>query len=210
MKEIKIMVRADFAGDVALWIFIIVYIYIYIPFCIYIYICIYFLSNQPWAPSRLLGSRFHERATVGSAFCIFGSSVTSAGVSFSRIFPVVRRTRASVFFFFLFPRPRFNRFCLIFVFARLAASLATKTDDPIARDLLSRCLSRSSSASSASTLCSRAGSLRRDSRTLSMRVRVPPFPLLHRRRGPENLTRADAIAPPAPLRVTGICKSIYL
>lgn len=36
MKEIKIMVRADFAGDVALWIFIITYIYI--SFCIYIYI----------------------------------------------------------------------------------------------------------------------------------------------------------------------------
>lgn len=28
--------------------------------------------------------------------------------------------------------------------------------------------------------------------------------------GPENLTRVDAFAPPAPLRVTGICKSIYL
>lgn len=67
MKEIKIMVRADFAGDVALWIFIIVHIYI--PFRIYIYI--YFLLNHPWAPSRLLGVAFPRvRATVGSAFYI--------------------------------------------------------------------------------------------------------------------------------------------
>jgi hypothetical protein len=35
MKEIKIMGRADFAGDVALWIFI-----IYIPLRIYIFIII--------------------------------------------------------------------------------------------------------------------------------------------------------------------------
>lgn len=35
MKEIKIMVRADFAGDVALWIFFIIYIY---TFSVYMYI----------------------------------------------------------------------------------------------------------------------------------------------------------------------------
>lgn len=36
MKEIKIMGRADFACDVALWIFFIMYIYV--PFRTYIYI----------------------------------------------------------------------------------------------------------------------------------------------------------------------------
>lgn len=40
MKEIKIMVRADFAGDVALWIFFIIYIYTFPRICIFIIIAL--------------------------------------------------------------------------------------------------------------------------------------------------------------------------
>lgn len=130
-----------------------------------------------------------------------------------RIFPSLDAREPLSSFLFSFPiavRPLLTLF-VIFVFARLAASLATKTDDLIARDLLSRCLSRSSRASSASALCSRAGSLRRDSRTLSLCLcvsrRLLSFIAVV---GPENLMRVDAFAPPTLLRVTGICKSIYL
>lgn len=51
MKEIKIMGRADFAGDVALWIFT---IYIYIYFCVYIYIFIIIIIIIPGPLSTIL------------------------------------------------------------------------------------------------------------------------------------------------------------
>lgn len=45
MKEIKIMARADFAGDVALWIFFMMctFIYTYTFLRIYIYIFIFII-----------------------------------------------------------------------------------------------------------------------------------------------------------------------
>lgn len=62
MKEIKIMGRADFAGDVALWIFT---IYIYIYFCVYIYFY-YYHHYHSWAsldyPSRVSASGLRSGA----------------------------------------------------------------------------------------------------------------------------------------------------
>jgi len=71
MKEIKIMGRADFAGDVALWIFFIscIYIYIYILFRIlYIYTYVFIIITLSlWASFRLFAS-FHEWGTVGRLY----------------------------------------------------------------------------------------------------------------------------------------------
>lgn len=74
MKEIKIMVRADFAGDVALWIFFVIYIYTFPYICIFIIIALLPL----WASSRLLASRVSTSGLRSGAY-IFGSSVTPRG-----------------------------------------------------------------------------------------------------------------------------------
>lgn len=52
MKEIKIMARADFAGDVALWIFFMMctFIYTYTFLRIYIYIYIYHHYHYHYGP----------------------------------------------------------------------------------------------------------------------------------------------------------------
>lgn len=66
MKEIKIMARADFAGDVALWIFFMmrtfIYIYIHVSSYIYIYIYIYHHYHYHYGPlfDYLLVSCYHE------------------------------------------------------------------------------------------------------------------------------------------------------
>lgn len=195
MKEIKIMVRADFAGDVALWIFIISYIY----FSVYI-----FLIKSSLGPFLTTWVAF-PRAGYGRERFLYLRIVRNVCRGFPlRIFPSLDAREPLSSFLFSFPiavRPLLTLF-VIFVFARLAASLATKTDDPIARDLLSRCLSRSLRASSASALCSRAGSLRRDSRTLLLRVRVPPSPL-HRRRRARKSHAGGRVCATGPLTSYG-------
>lgn len=172
---------------------------IYIPFRIYMYI---FLIKSFLGPFSTTWVAF-PRVGYGRERFLYLRIVRDVCRGFLlRIFPSLdAREPLSFFFSFLVPS-RFDRFYfVIFVFARLAASLATKTDDPIARDLLSRCLSRSSSASSA--LCSRAGSLRRDSRTLSLRVRVPPSPLLHRRRRARKSHAGGRVCATGPLTSYG-------
>lgn len=69
------MDRADFAGDVALWIFFIIYIYIYVPLGIYIYLFIIIIITIIWASFRLLTSRV-STSGLRSGVYIFGSSVT--------------------------------------------------------------------------------------------------------------------------------------
>lgn len=86
MKEIKIMGRADFAGDVALCDFL-HHHYIYIPFRIYIYLS---LSLPLWASFRLPASRASTIwATVGRLYL---RVVRDASGLSSPDSPVVRRS----------------------------------------------------------------------------------------------------------------------
>lgn len=186
-----------------------IYIYIYISCCIYIYIFLIIIILGPLLD--YLGRVSTSGLRSGALYNLRIVRDVCRGFPL-RILPSLdAREPLSLFPFpYLMAAPPLLTLFIILVFARLAASLATKTDDPTARDLLSRCLSRSSRASSASGIMPASS-------FFASRLANALYVCVSRRLlsfiavvGPENLMRADAFAPPAPLRVTGICKSIYL
>lgn len=66
MKEIKIMGRADFAGDVALWIFSLSHMHIYLS--VYIYICQHYHYHCGPLFDYSLSRVSTSRATVGRLY----------------------------------------------------------------------------------------------------------------------------------------------
>lgn len=199
MKEIKIMGRADFAGDVALWIFFILYIYIYIYLSVYIYIYLSSLSLPLWASFRLPASRVStNRATVG---CLYLRVVRDAsGLSFPDS-PVVRRLWASVLLLHLAAQPRaFSSPSSSSLRGSPLLSRRKRTTYPLLRfSTVFRVFIRFRFMTASSSCVAARGH--------RVYPAVSSFSFIV---GRARKSHAGAFAPPAPLRVTGICKSIYL
>lgn len=194
MKEIKIMDRADFAGDVALWIFLI----IYIPFCIYIFIFIIITISGPLFDYLLV-----VFPRVGLRSGASGRPWRLGGFPL-RILPSLgAREPPSLLLYLVVAHSRFLLF-LIVVLARLAAPLSrrrrTTQPSPQIFHGLSRFIRFRFMTASSSCVAARGRRV-----YTSRRLLFFSFVVVKARK-----SHAGAFAPPAPLRVTGICKSIYL
>lgn len=165
---------------------------------VYIYIYLLSLSLPLYGPLFDYLLVVFPRVGYGRAFIYLRVVRDASGRSPFRILPSLGACKP--------PSPFASRRCsaaylLVITFARLAVSLATKTDDPTVSLDFPRSL-----ALYPLPLYDRELVSRRGSRTPCI---TPPFPLLPHRRSARK-SHAGAFAPSAPLRVTGICKSIYL
>jgi len=165
---------------------------------VYIYIYIYFFVFYIYIHMCLLSSHYHcgplfdyllvSTSGVRSGAYIFGSSVTPLPGLSSPDSPVVRRSVSL-------------RLLLYLVVAHTAAffssSSSLRGSPPLSRQ--KRTIQPSLEI---------FHGLSASASQLADTVYVPPSPLLLRRKARKS--HAGTFAPPTPLRVTGICKSIYL
>lgn len=165
---------------------------------IYIYLYLSSLSLPLWASLRLPPSRVTTSRLRSGAYMSSGSSVTPRGFP-CRILPSLgARESLRLLLYQPLSSPPHH---LLYAARRLSRDEDGRPNRLVRFSTVFRALS-------ASALWPRAPPA---SRLADARVFVPPFPLL-----PSRLvvraqkSHAGAFAPPAPLRVTGICKSIYL
>lgn len=200
---------------------------IHIYRCVYIYICIYQrpchrtsgppLDYLPRLVSPRVGLRSGGRCAPSGRPCDAWGFPSLDSPVFRRARELLPLSLSSPSMYFVADRPLSSSSPPPFrlVLRGTLPSLATKTDDPSrSRSPLdhltvfhaSACLPRASRESLFSLSFFFPFSLAARGRRASSRRLLHCVVVVR----PKNLTRADAFAPPAPLRVTGICKSIYL